>query len=735
MKKEFLFFTILLFTSRLATAQAPGIEWQKSLGGTAADEAKSVAPTSDGGYIVGGTTSSNDGDVTGNHGGKDCWVVKLNAAGSIEWQKTYGGTGDETFGSIRATADGGYIMAATTSSNDGDVSGNHGGADAWAVKLTNTGAIDWQKCFGSSLDDGLDYIEETFDGGFITKGVCGTNDGDVVPQFPESVGGGWIIKLSAARTIQWQKTFSVYVVLQQYVNSIRQTSDGGYVYSYYSTGGTSDSYSVVKLDSAGIVSGSDNWNSSGSGIRMMENPRCIIPTPDGGCITVYQSSQLNMETGYSDYFIPTIKKYNSSFLAEWTKPLANCIFSSPASIINTADGGYLIIGNTAQPLAGVQGGTDYWLAKLNSTGTLQWQRALGSFGSDKAYWGECLTDSSYIVVGKAVANSGEVTGNHGGDDFWVVKVPYSSPGFAIISSAGANGTISPVGGNIYPSGINQTFRITPNTGYHIANVLVDNVSDTGAITNGYYTFPNVTASHTISVTFAINAFTINSSAGPNGSISPAGNSGVGHGSSKSYAITPSPGYSILDVLVDNIPINPVSSYTFSNITANHTIRAIFASLDSTEVFVCPAGDSATITSNITGTSYRWQLNSGAATNYGYTNLNDGQGLYFTGTSTATLTIKNYTSAAFGYKYRCVVDEASSLVNVLRFKNIWNGTFDTHWEIPQNWSCGRIPDATTDVVIPAGTTLIISTDITIRSLSLGIGANVTLAPGGNLIVLH
>jgi len=714
----------------LSIAQPPAIQWQKSLGGTGTEEAKSVQPTSDGGYIVGGTSSSNDGDVSGNHGGTDCWVAKLSATGSIEWQKTYGGSGNETFGSIRANADGGYIMGGTTASNDGDVSGNHGGNDAWVVKLDATGAILWKKCLGSSLDDGLDYIEETSGGGFIAKGVCGTNDGDVVPApFQEDVGAGWILKLSGTGTIQWQKTFASNVVVQTYVNSIRQTSDGGYVYSDYSSAYMTDSYSVVKLDSNGNVLGGDSWNSSGSGVRMMENPKCVIPTPDGGCITAYQSYKVNMDNGLTDYFIPAFKKYNSAMVPEWTKLLVNCVYSSPVSIANAADSGYLVTGNTGQSMAGQQGGSDYWLVKLNSTGTFQWQRALGSAGNDRANWGECLTDGSYIIAGKGAANTGDITGNHGGDDFWIVKLSHSSPGFAIISSAGANGTISPSGGIIYPTGTNQTFTITPNTGYHITDVLVDGVSNAGAISSGTYTFTNVNASHTISATFAINTYTLVSSSGANGSISPSGNATVNYGTSKSYTITPSAGYSVLDIKVDSVHINPVNSYTFYGISANHTISALFANRDSALTYVCTGSDSGTITSNISGNNYKWQINSGS----GYVVLSDGY--YFGGTSTPTLTIRYYGASALGYRYRCVVDDAGSYEFVLRYKDTWTGAFDNHWEIPQNWSCGKIPDANTDVIIPPGTNLTISTNITVRSITLGIGANVTLAPGGNLTILH
>jgi hypothetical protein len=107
-------------------------------GGTGADFAYSIQQTSDGGYIVAGASNSTDGDVTGNHGGTDYWIVQLDANGNITWQKSLGGGNDERSSAIQETTDGGYIIAG--SSYSGDVTGNHGNRDYWIVKLgKNTG--------------------------------------------------------------------------------------------------------------------------------------------------------------------------------------------------------------------------------------------------------------------------------------------------------------------------------------------------------------------------------------------------------------------------------------------------------------------------------------------------------------------------------------------------------------------------------------------------------------------
>ena len=119
-------------------------EWKKSFGGTGIDLSNAIQQTVDGGYIFTGWSNSIDGDVTGNFGFEDVWVVKLDNIGNIQWQKSFGGTGNDQSYDIQQTTDGGYIIAGISSSNDIDVSSNNGCFDYWIVKLNNTGIIQWE---------------------------------------------------------------------------------------------------------------------------------------------------------------------------------------------------------------------------------------------------------------------------------------------------------------------------------------------------------------------------------------------------------------------------------------------------------------------------------------------------------------------------------------------------------------------------------------------------------------
>ncbi|MDD3816153.1 MAG: LamG domain-containing protein, partial [Desulfocapsaceae bacterium] len=159
----------------------------------------------------------------------------------------------------------------------------------------------------------------------------------------------------------------------------------------------------------------------------------------------------------------------------------------------------------------------------------------------------------------------------------------------ITATALEHGTISPNGSVPVFNESDQTFIITPETYYHIADVVVDGAS-VGPVTE--YTFSSVTTAHTIVASFAIDTYTIEASAGANGSISPSGSVTVDHGNDQGFTITANPNYHIVDVLVDGESVGAVTEYTFSGVTAAHTIEASFA-ID-TYLIVASAGTNGSI---------------------------------------------------------------------------------------------------------------------------------------------
>ena len=154
-----------------------------------------------------------------------------------------------------------------------------------------------------------------------------------------------------------------------------------------------------------------------------------------------------------------------------------------------------------------------------------------------------------------------------------IAATFAAATYSLTASAGSGGTINPSGIVTVTHGTNRTYTITPDTGYKISDVIVDNVS-VGAVSS--YTFNNITSSHSILARFSIITFNIMSQPGNGGSITPNGNNTVDYGSFRTFNITPNTGQMISDVLVDNVSVGPVSSYTFSNIINNHTILAVFS---------------------------------------------------------------------------------------------------------------------------------------------------------------
>jgi len=188
----------------LETDSIGNIIWQKFYGGTYQDAAWDIMYTNDGGLITCGSTGSQDGDVTGSHGGWDGWILKMDSIGNIIWKKCYGGSAWDTFHHIEKCEDGGYIVSGETASNDGDVSGNHGEYDVWLVKLDSLGNIESQKCFGGSDIENAGAMLQTTDGERILYSNSKSNDGDVSGNHGSV--DGWCFKIDSAWNIRWQRS-------------------------------------------------------------------------------------------------------------------------------------------------------------------------------------------------------------------------------------------------------------------------------------------------------------------------------------------------------------------------------------------------------------------------------------------------------------------------------------------------------------------------------------------------
>lgn len=159
-----------------------------------------------------------------------------------------------------------------------------------------------------------------------------------------------------------------------------------------------------------------------------------------------------------------------------------------------------------------------------------------------------------------------VTTNH------TIEVTFAPQELNISASAGTGGSISPNGTTKVKYGEDKTFTITPNEGYEIKSVIVDG-QDKGKITS--YTFNDVKGEHTISASFVKKTFNITASAGAGGSVSPNGTSTVSYGDNKTFSFTPNQGYKVKSVVVDGVNKGELTTYTFSNVKAAHSISVTF----------------------------------------------------------------------------------------------------------------------------------------------------------------
>lgn len=228
MKNLFLFFFCFPLVVQTSFAQAPLIQWQKCYGGTNVDEANSITQTSDGGYFIGGVSRSADGDVSSHYGSdtyNDFWAVKTDAVGNIQWEKNYGGTNVDWLDFAIQANDGGYVMTGWTYSIDGDVTGTQPLGDVWLVKTDGAGNIEWQNTLGGSYPEQGYRVVQAPDGGFVVSGNSRSNDGDVSGN--HGFADYWLLKVDTGGTLQWQKCFGGSTTEE--VASVQLTTDGGYI--------------------------------------------------------------------------------------------------------------------------------------------------------------------------------------------------------------------------------------------------------------------------------------------------------------------------------------------------------------------------------------------------------------------------------------------------------------------------------------------------------------------------
>ena len=362
----------------------PGM-WSRTYGGANAEGWDNIYPlafqTSDGGFLITGSTTSYGA------GSNDAYLVKTDANGNMQWQKTYGGPLNESACMVCKTSDSGYAIMCTTNSYGA------GGNDFWLLKTDANGNLQWNKTYGGTGVDNGYQVYQTASGGYILFGE--TN----------SFGAGgydlWVVKTDAAGNMQWNKTYGA--TSNDMASMLILAADGGYAVASWSTSFGGYKAWLVKTDSSGNML----WNKTYSlGAASWANT--AIQTADGG----YAMIGVTVTTRRDAWLVKT----DSSGNMLWNKTYGGTGDDTGWNLVQKDDEGFAIVGVTSSFGAG---GVDGWLIMTDSSGNMLWNRTYGGAGTD-------ITDSIIRTSDGGYAMAGFTDSfGAGSTDLWLIKTDAS----------------------------------------------------------------------------------------------------------------------------------------------------------------------------------------------------------------------------------------------------------------------------------------------------------------------
>ena len=405
----------------------------QTYGGSKNDSGQSVVTTLDGGYIVSGFTQSNDGDITDKQDESfDYWLLKFNVENELQWQKTYGGSADERGNAIIQTQDGGYAVLGFSFSSDGDVTENSGLQDYWLAKLDANGTISWQKSFGyQGADSGVSVIQ-TNDQGYLVTGVLDVTasggEGNTARNSNRHAGGDyWALKLNPSGDIEWSKYFGGNFT--DTPENVIQTEDNGFIIVGGSDSidtdisnniGTYDFWIIRISETGNLV-----WEKSFGGDQFDE-ARAIVKSSDGNYMiagdTRSSNNDISNNIGAADLWLIKITPIGDLL---WEKTIGGTNFDVARAMVKTQDNGFLLAGSSRSDDVDVsenKGQNDAWALKVDGEGNLQWETTIGGSNIDFGYSIAELNDASIVLVGDSTSNDGDIIENKGFTDLLLIKI-------------------------------------------------------------------------------------------------------------------------------------------------------------------------------------------------------------------------------------------------------------------------------------------------------------------------
>ena len=405
----------------------------ETLGGSNNDSAQSVTATVDGGYIILGYTQSNDGDLTDKQDTSfDFWVIKYSSQNTVEWQKTYGGSGDDRGNSIVQTQDGGYAILGFSFSEDGDVTNNEGLQDFWLLRLDASGNLIWQNSFGfEGSDSGISLIE-TSDLGFLLSGIIDISasggQGATNRNDNRHAGGDyWLIKVNQLGELEWSNFYGGNFTDTPF--GIVQKDNNGFLVV-----GSSDSSDTDISNNKGTY---DFWildispegallNEKSLGGTQIDEGRSIIASGDGNFLITgdIRSDDVDVSNnkGGADLWLVKITPQGELI---WEKSIGGSNFDVARSIKSSQDGNFILSGSSRSNDFDVnnnKGQNDAWVLKINANGDVLWETTIGGSNIDFAYDIAELNDGSIIAVGDTSSIDGDIIVNKGFSDLLLIKI-------------------------------------------------------------------------------------------------------------------------------------------------------------------------------------------------------------------------------------------------------------------------------------------------------------------------
>ncbi|MEO7264918.1 MAG: hypothetical protein ABIW38_08400 [Ferruginibacter sp.] len=415
---------------------------KKLIGGSNTEVIKKMLPAPDGGYIlVGYSNSNNTGTFTGfpNSGTNDGWILKLDAKGNIQWQKLLGGSGTfDEFLDIQSTSDGGYIIAGTSNSVSLFGMTNNGASDGWILKIDSNGNTTWQKLLGGNANDVFNSIAVLADGSFVIAGYSySSNTGTVTGLTNNGAADGWLIKLNSTGDLQWQKFYGGDVT--DVFNFLLATTDGGFILcgSSSSTSGSGTFTGITnnggtdgwlfKADASGIM----QWQKllGGNAVDIFYN--ILITTGNNFLLSgTSTSSNTGTLTGINNNGLQDgwVVKTDGTGVTQWQRLLGGNNDDKLSAIIELTDGSFITLGNSSSSLSGTLaanagfGLSDGWIINVDASGNTQWQRLYGGSNADEFNSIIRFADGNFLIAGASASpNNGVLTGiaGYGAADAWI----------------------------------------------------------------------------------------------------------------------------------------------------------------------------------------------------------------------------------------------------------------------------------------------------------------------------